>query len=124
MKIVCVLFTSMLISLLFSFTILPGSKAKIAAEMKHSMEAELLNVWYPKDVDSLYGGFLSDFSYDFKPGTVQDKMIVTQARHVWSNARAAELYPQKKFYKESAKQGFYKTSSVGIILPHVHLTTH
>jgi mannobiose 2-epimerase len=107
MKIVCVLFISMLISLLFSFTILPGSKAKIAAEMKHSMEAELLNVWYPKDVDSLYGGFLSDFGYDFKPGAVQDKMIVTQARHVWSNARAAELYPEKKFYKESARQGFY-----------------
>ncbi|GAC1432114.1 MAG: cellobiose 2-epimerase [Chitinophagaceae bacterium] len=71
------------------------------------MEAELLDVWYPKDVDSVYGGFLSTFTYDFRPEGAQDKMIVTQARHIWSNARAAELYPQKAFYKKSAQQGFY-----------------
>src|SRR5450432_9217 len=107
MKISCAITFSMLIGCFASFTFSGDERIKVAGEMKHSMEAELLDVWYPKDVDSIYGGFLSDFSYDFKPGAVQDKMIVTQARHVWSNARAAELYPEKKFYKESAKQGFY-----------------
>jgi mannobiose 2-epimerase len=82
-------------------------RSRIAAEMKHSVEKELLEAWYPKDVDSLYGGFLSTFSYDFRPVGEQDKMIVTQARHIWSNARAAELYPQNTWYKKSAQQGFY-----------------
>jgi len=82
-------------------------RKRIAAEMKYSMEAELLNVWYPKAVDSVYGGFLSTFNYDFKQGADQNKMIVTQARHVWSNARAAELYPQHEWYKKSAQHGFY-----------------
>jgi mannobiose 2-epimerase len=107
MKIACMFFCSVVIACFPSFTFPPGERMRIAAEMKHSMEAELLDVWYPKDVDSLYGGFLSDFTFDFKPGTVQDKMIVTQARHVWSNARAAELYPEKTWYKKSAQQGFY-----------------
>jgi cellobiose epimerase len=79
----------------------------IARQMKFSMEKELLDPWYPRDNDSLYGGFLSTFSYDFKPVGKQEKMIVTQARHIWSNARAAELYPAKTWYKKSAQQGFH-----------------
>ncbi len=89
------------------FPLQDNERKRIAAEMKHSMEAELLNAWYPQAVDSVYGGFLSTFTYDFKQGANQDKMIVTQARHIWSNARAAELYPQNAWYKKSAAQGFH-----------------
>jgi cellobiose epimerase len=84
-----------------------NSRLTIARQMKFSLEKELLEPWYPKDNDSLYGGFLSTFSYDFTPIGNQEKMIVTQARHIWSNARAAELYPRKPWYKKSAQQGFY-----------------
>jgi mannose/cellobiose epimerase-like protein (N-acyl-D-glucosamine 2-epimerase family) len=67
---------------------------------------ELLKPWYPKAIDTAYGGFLSSFSYDFKPVGNQDKMIVTQARHVWSNAKAAQLFPDVKYYAEGARQGY------------------
>ena len=107
MKITCIIFVSAVFACFAAFTLPADERTQIAAEMKHSMEAELLDVWYPKDTDSIYGGFLSTFTYDFRPEGEQDKMIVTQARHVWSNARASELYPQKAFYKESAQQGFY-----------------
>jgi mannobiose 2-epimerase len=33
-------------------------------------------------------------------------MIVTQARHTWSNARAAEVYPDVATYRKGARQGF------------------
>jgi mannobiose 2-epimerase len=72
------------------------SRRQVYNEMKKSMVDELLKPWYPAATDTLYGGFLSSFTYDFKPQGNQDKMIVTQARHVWSNARAAELYPEEK----------------------------
>ncbi|MGZ3754906.1 MAG: AGE family epimerase/isomerase [Mucilaginibacter sp.] len=81
-------------------------KAAIAAQMKTSMVDQLLKPWYPKAIDEQYGGFLSAFTYDFKPTGNQDKMIVTQARHVWSNAKAAELFPNVSYYKEGAKHGF------------------
>jgi mannobiose 2-epimerase len=81
-------------------------KLQIAAQMENSIQKELLNKWYPQSVDNKYGGFLSTFTYDFQPTGAQDKMIVTQARHVWSNAKAAELYPDKLYYKSSARHGF------------------
>ncbi|MGZ8553990.1 MAG: AGE family epimerase/isomerase [Chitinophagaceae bacterium] len=83
-----------------------NDRLQIAAEMDESIHTELLNKWYPRSIDSLHGGFLSTFTYDFRPTGAQDKMIVTQARHVWSNAIASRLYPHITHYKECAKHGF------------------
>jgi mannobiose 2-epimerase len=83
-----------------------NERLRMAAEMDKSIRTELLNKWYPQSVDSLYGGFLSTFTYNFLPTGPQDKMIVTQARHVWSNAIASRLYPGVSYYKECAKHGF------------------
>lgn len=81
-------------------------RQKTYHEMQYSMVNELLKPWYPAAIDTIDGGFLSAFTYDFKPGTNQDKMIVTQARHVWSNARAMELFPSVAYYKTGAEHGF------------------
>jgi mannobiose 2-epimerase len=83
-----------------------GERKQIAAQMRKSMVDELLKPWYPAAIDTLDGGFLSAFSYYFKPVGNQDKMIVTQARHVWSNAKAAEMFPNVPYYKAGAKHGF------------------
>ena len=83
-----------------------AARQQLANEMEQSMNNELLNVWYPACVDSLYGGFFSTFTYDFKPAEDQDKFIVTQARHTWTNAKASEIYPSTAYYLKSAKHGF------------------
>ncbi|WP_345269528.1 AGE family epimerase/isomerase [Nibrella viscosa] len=84
----------------------PAVKAKLAAEIEKSIKTELLNKWYPQAVDQEYGGFLSTFTYDWKPSGAQDKMIVTQARHIWSNAKAAQLFPEESHYLTSARHGY------------------
>ncbi|MBL0744483.1 AGE family epimerase/isomerase [Chryseolinea lacunae] len=81
-------------------------RENIAAAMEKSLRTETLDKWYPLAIDSQYGGFLSTFTFDFKPTGDQDKMIVTQARHVWTNARASERYPDVAQYKENAHHGF------------------
>jgi mannobiose 2-epimerase len=81
-------------------------RKQIAAEMENSIQTELLNKWYPQSVDSTYGGFLSTFTYDFKPTGSQDKMIVTQARHIWTNAKASQRYPNVTYYKSCAEHGY------------------
>jgi cellobiose epimerase len=83
-----------------------NERLQLAAAMDKSIRTELLNKWYPQSVDSFYGGFLSTFTYDFQPTGPQDKMIVTQARHVWSNAVASQLYPDVGYYKQCAAHGF------------------
>ncbi|MGV3505483.1 MAG: AGE family epimerase/isomerase [Adhaeribacter sp.] len=83
----------------------PADRAALAAEIEQSIQTEMLNKWYPASVDREYGGFLSTFTYDWKPTGPQDKMIVTQARHVWTNAKASRLYPGAKHYLPAARQG-------------------
>ena len=81
-------------------------RLRIAEEMEKSMRTELLDKWYPQSMDTLYGGFLNSFTFDFKPTGEQDKMIVTQARHIWSNAKASLWYPDVPYFKTGAHHGF------------------
>lgn len=85
---------------------LADEKARIAAQMEKSIQTEMLNKWYPQAVDTEFGGYLSSFTYDFKPTGPQDKMIVTQARHTWTTAKAAERYPSVTYYKSNSQHGF------------------
>jgi mannobiose 2-epimerase len=82
-------------------------RLQIANEMEYSIQYELLNKWYPQCIDSAYGGFISTYTYDFKPTGSQDKFIVTQARHTWTTAKASELYPNVSFYIKCSQNGFH-----------------
>src|SRR6185436_17724088 len=73
----------------------------IASDMENVLVDNLLNTWYPRCVDSLHGGFLSAFTFDFAPAENQEKMIVTQARHTWTNAKGAMRYPDIAHFKTS-----------------------
>src|ERR1044071_2967479 len=75
-------------------------------QIESSLKKGTLDSWYPLAVDSAYGGFLSSFTYDFKPTNDQRKMIVTQARHTWTNSKAAMRFPDVGHYKKSARHGF------------------
>ena len=71
---------------------------KIYAELTESLNHNLLDVWYPRTIDSISGGFLSDFDYKWDMKGPQNKMIVTQSRHIWTCSTIAEFYPEKKVY--------------------------
>jgi len=72
-----------------------------------SAKENLIDKWYPLAIDKEDGGYYSDITYNFKIGENQDKMIVTQARHIWATAKAAELYPEDSArYLSYAAHGF------------------
>ena len=77
----------------------------IAQQMRYAAKQGLIEVYYPRDIDTVYGGYLSTFSYDFQPVGEQDKMIVTQARHIWSTAKAAMFYHDTSYIAMS-RHGF------------------
>ncbi|MEX0600265.1 MAG: AGE family epimerase/isomerase [Rhodothermales bacterium] len=73
------------------------SGSQVTAEVVHeALQRHVLGAWYPRAVDADYGGYLSDFAYDWRPDGPQDKFIETQARHVWTLARAAEFEPDRR----------------------------
>ena len=67
-------------------------RTSLATTMRHTLTSETLGPWYPRAVDRERGGFLSQFDAAWNATGAQDKMIVTQARHVWTTARAARFY--------------------------------
>jgi mannobiose 2-epimerase len=78
----------------------------IKSQMQYAAKQGLIDEYYPRNIDTLYGGYLSTFSFDFKPVGEQDKMIVTQSRNVWSTAKAAMFYHDTSYISMS-RHGFY-----------------
>lgn len=81
-------------------------RLSLAEKIDNSIRTEMLNVWYPRVIDNEHGGYLSTFTYDFQPAGPQDKMIVTQARHIWTSSKAYMDYGGEGDYKRVADHGF------------------
>ena len=84
----------------------PGQLATIKEEMELLLKDKMLDVWYPKAIDSIDGGFLSMLDEDWEPFGDQSKFIVTQARHLWTLSKAMERYPDNTNYPGWAAHGF------------------
>jgi len=81
---------------------------QLKTALEKSLKENVLDIWYPLAVDWESGGFYSDFTYDFQlKNSPQEKMIVTQARHLWSCSRALIRYPEEQHFKHGAEHGFY-----------------
>lgn len=80
-------------------------KSEIASEID-SVLTDQYNLWYPRTVDSEYGGFLSRYTYDWQPVGSQNKFIVTQARHVWSASKIAFMDETRNDFIDYGKHGF------------------
>ena len=77
----------------------------LAEKLRHALGPQLLEIWYPLAVDSAHGGYLSDFSYSWEPDGKQEKMIVTQARHVWTASKASQFFAKGESYEQVAAHG-------------------
>ena len=97
-----------LLPLLFFFTMVAQQKNSldtILYQMQFAAKQQLLDKYYPRNIDTGYGGYLSTFAYNLQPTGGQDKMIVTQSRHVWSTAKAALFYNDTA-YTSMARHGY------------------
>ncbi len=78
--------------------------SEVRKELKEALKTEL-SCWYSASIDTLYGGFLSDFSYNWKPDGAQNKFLVTQARHIWSTSNAAMYFQKDTILRTIAQHG-------------------
>lgn len=81
-------------------------RSELASDIEQTLIEKVLHAWYPRAVDQECGGFLTQFDAYWQPGDNQSKMIVTQARHVWTAAKAAHMYPDDPRYKQAAEHGY------------------
>ena len=82
------------------------SNLALSTEFHTAANRDLLERWYPLVIDQEDGGYYSEVTHDFELGEMHDKMVVTQARHMWTSAKAAERHSQDAAYLQHAKHGF------------------
>jgi len=96
--------TVILFGLLSSAYTQDAELLKIKNEMI-TMLPSFLNDWYPATLDTQYGGYFCDFSYDWKNTGPNNKFIVSQARLLWTASKAAKIYTDTR-YRVAADHGF------------------
>lgn len=82
-----------------------NDNAAVLTEIEKSLN-ELAAVWYPKSIDSIHGGYWSDFDYQWQRKGNQNKMVVSQARHIWTTSTLAIFYNDAKYLK-IAEHGYH-----------------
>src|SRR5689334_12070756 len=63
-------------------------------DIEQSLRRGILEVWFPRALDRERGGFLCDFTYDWKPAGRQPKSVVFQSRLTWLASQAVGRYPK------------------------------
>jgi cellobiose epimerase len=75
-------------------------------EMQKAFTDGILKRWYPLVIDKEYGGYFTNVTHDWKLAQQQEKMIVSQARHVWTLSKASEFFGGVPEYEQMARHGF------------------
>ncbi len=82
-------------------------RKSISDEMESTMMKASVDSWYPACIDEKSGGYITNFDATWQQQQRQNKMIVSQARLIWTAAILAEFYPEKKdIYLSYAQHGF------------------
>ena len=76
----------------------------ILTEVEQALQ-DLATTWYPRSVDSVNGGYWSDFNAQWEREGPQHKMVVSQARQVWSASTLALFYGDDH-YEKIADHGY------------------
>ncbi len=77
-------------------THLPANKSAylhFAAETETMLHNDVLDVWYPRTIDNIHGGFNADFARDWSSLPSQGKFSVFQGRMTWVAAQVVLRRP-------------------------------
>lgn len=69
---------------------------ELATDVDKALEADVLDVWFPRSVDNQHGGFHSHFGRDWTPLPSDGKFSVFQGRMTWVAAQVVLRQPEKK----------------------------
>jgi cellobiose epimerase len=78
---------------------------ELVTSLCFQLNNQLLQRWYPFVVDKECGGYFTNVMNNWNLVPEQDKMIVSQARHVWTTSKAASFVSHGEEYGAIAEHG-------------------
>ena len=70
----------------------------LSATFDYHLNENLLCKWYPLVIDEKCGGYFTNITHDWHLAPEQEKMIVSQARHLWTTSKAVAIYGLAALY--------------------------
>jgi len=84
-----------------------NDRMALAHELEESLFSYILKPWYPRIIDSLNGGYHSNYAHDWsREANSGNRALVQQARHLWATSLIYEHYPEHMEYLDYAENGF------------------
>jgi cellobiose epimerase len=78
-----------------------------AGELASHLKNGILERWYPLVLDRELGGYFTNVRNDWSLAPEQEKMIVSQARHVWTTSKAAAFVEDADRFMQYARHGYH-----------------
>jgi mannobiose 2-epimerase len=79
---------------------------RLIEEFQNAMVNGILRRWYPLVLDKEYGGYFTNVSSDWTLPPNQEKMIVSQSRHIWTLAKVSAYINSNSDYRSMALHGY------------------
>jgi mannobiose 2-epimerase len=73
--------------------------------MRNALLNGIVRNWYPLVIDKEYGGYFTNIAHDWKLLPEQEKMVVSQSRHVWTLSKLSEFLEAQDDYIQMARHG-------------------
>src|SRR5690606_19366644 len=83
-----------------------ATRTQLVTEFRDAFQKHSLDPWYPASIDSQFGGYLTRFNYQWELEDPQMKMLVTQARLVWTASHASAFSDNPQEMVGYARHGF------------------
>jgi len=77
----------------------------LCAVLQRQLIENMLRKWYPLTLDTECGGFFTNLTANWELPAEQEKMIVSQARHMWMTSKAASFLTDGSSYEQYARHG-------------------
>ena len=78
---------------------------RLIEEFQNAMVNGILKRWYPLVLDKECGGYFTNVSADWTLPPEQEKMIVSQSRHIWTLAKVSAYINSNNDYRSMARHG-------------------
>jgi mannobiose 2-epimerase len=82
-----------------------ASSTTLIDELQHALVHGILERWYPLVLDTECGGYYTNVSSDWVLFPEQEKMIVSQARHIWTLSTASRFLGGDQRLADMARHG-------------------
>lgn len=83
------------------------NKKALATDIDTMMINHYLKKYYPKIVDTQYGGVLCGYDRQFNMSSMTDKPLNMEARHLWASSMGMILHPEYAGFKQAADSAFH-----------------